>query len=100
MVVYEKVIMLTVEEKKFVRELVLKLNNNIFCEDLFTFDVLDDRDFMKLVFVLRSYEYVKNNKLWRATDKERVRKYMNKQNRTVSRKDVCLLSFFKQLGVL
>ena len=93
--------MLTVEEKEFVREKVLLLNDKTFREELFTFDNLNNKDFFKLVLILRNYEYKPNDFLWKRTNKKRAKdKYKNNRRKRITREEVSLLSFFKRLGVL
>lgn len=100
MVVCEK--MLTNEEKQHVIELVQKLNKNRFKPEMFDYSCFDDEgvDYLKLVFLLRGFAYIKDENLFNATGKERVKNYKSNQSASVSRYDVCLLSFFKKIGVL
>lgn len=99
MVVCEK---MTQEEKQDLITRVQKLNNNRFKPELFHYKSFDDEevDYLKLVLLLREFEYVKDDKLFNATDKQRVKKYKSNQHVTVSRYDVSLLTFFKKIGVI
>ena len=90
---------MTSEELNDIKRLVFRLNNNIFQEELFTFDCKDG-DYHTLVFRIRSYEFVNDEKLFNNTCKQRVLQYKTNQKNTVSRKDVMLLSFFKQISVI
>lgn len=111
MVVCEK---MTQEEKQDLIARVQKLNaigvTTRFKPELFHYKSFDDEevDYLKLVLLLREFEYVKDDKLFNATDKQRVKKYKSNQRATVSRYDVSLLAFLlalrasseKKIGVI
>ena len=94
--------MITKDEKEDLIRRVQKLNDDRFKHELFNYTCFDDEklNYLKLVFLLRGFAYIKDEKLFKSTDKERVKNYKCNQRASVSRYDVCLLSFFKRLGVI
>lgn len=89
------------EEKDYLAQKILALNNNIFRQELFNFDVLDNYRFDIINFELCNYEYVPNDFLWSRTDKKRAKdKYKTNRRKRLTRQELSLLNFFKQLGVL
>lgn len=98
--------MLTDNEKQDLIYRVEKLNaigvSTRFKPELFNYTCFEEEglDYLKLVFLLRDFQYVEDEKLFSRTSRKRVKTYKTKEKESVSMRDVCLLSFFKRLGVL
>lgn len=98
--------MLTDNEKKDLIYRVEKLNaigvSTRFKPELFNYACFEQEglDYWKLVFLLRNFQYIEDEKLFSRASKKRVKKYKTKEKESVNMSDVCLLSFFKRLGVL